>query len=183
MGKSNRGSLAMRSLLISGLVVLLAAAIQAEVFTKEKVKLGKKTCLCDFNIKIGDKCSGSAKCDKKCSGSGTVELGGCSFTLAVKKGKGKISKCSCEAGTTMPVPTEPATGSGSGETPVPMTGSGSGETPIPITGSGSGETPVPIPTSPGSGGPHQQEEKECSARANVTVLREVENVTVIVTAP
>ena len=90
------------------------------MFKKEKVKLGKKTCLCDFDIEIGNPCSGSAKCDKKCSGSGTVELGGCSFTLAVKKGKGKISKCACEAATVV-VPT----GSGSGETPVPITGSGS----------------------------------------------------------
>merc|ERR1711892_448088 len=147
MGKSHRASLAMRLLWISLLASVLAVTIHAEVFKKEKIQLGKKKCLCDFSLDIGEKCQGTAKCDKKCSGSGDVELGGCSFTLAVKRGKGKISKCSCETAST-----EPTTGSGSGETPVPIIGSGSGATPIPITGSGSGETPVPI-TGSGSGGP------------------------------
>merc|ERR1712106_582396 len=131
MGKPHRASLAMSFLWISLLASVLAATVHAEDFKKEKIQLGKKKCLCDFSLDIGEKCKGTAKCDKKCSGSGDVELGGCSFTLAVKKGKGKISKCSCEAAST-----EPTTGSGSGETPVPITGSGSGETPVPITGSG-----------------------------------------------
>merc|ERR1712106_907191 len=131
MGKSHRAPLAMRFLWISLLASVLAVAVHAEDFKKEKIQLGKKKCLCDFSLDIGEKCKGTAKCDKKCSGSGDVELGGCSFTLAVKKGKGKISKCSCEAAST-----EPTTGSGSGETPVPITGSGSGETPVPISGSG-----------------------------------------------
>merc|ERR1712106_865947 len=133
MGKSRRASLAMRFLWISLLASVLAATIHAEDFKKEKIQLGKKKCLCDFSLDMGEKCKGTAKCDKKCSGSGDVELGGCSFTLAVKRGKGKISKCSCKT-----VSTEPTTGSGSGETPVPITGSGSGETPVPITGMGSG---------------------------------------------
>jgi len=88
-------------------------------------------------------CKGTAKCDKKCSGAGKVEVGGCSFVLQVKKGAGKISKCACDAAQ----PTiGPVTGSGSG--PEPPTGSGSG--PSPPIGSGSGEQPVPLPGS-GSG--------------------------------
>merc|ERR1712106_400318 len=112
MGKSNRASLAMRFLWISLLASVLAVTIHAEDFKKEKIQLGKKKCLCDFSLDIGEKCQGTAKCDKKCSGSGDVELGGCSFTLAVKKGKGKISKCSCKTAST-----EPTTGSGSGAPP------------------------------------------------------------------
>merc|ERR1712106_335924 len=121
MGKPHRASLAMSFLWISLLASVLAATVHAEDFKKEKIQLGKKKCLCDFSLDIGEKCKGTAKCDKKCSGSGDVELGGCSFTLAVKKGKGKISKCSCEAAST-----EPTTGSGSGGPPMPITGSGSG---------------------------------------------------------
>merc|ERR1712128_380504 len=135
MGKSRRASFTMRFLGMSLLAIVLAATVQAEDFTKEKIQLGKKKCLCDFSLDVAEKCKGTAKCDKKCSGSGEVEIGGCSFTLVVKKGKCKISKCSCETAPTLP-PTETTTntGSGSGETPVPMTGSGSG--PVPITGSG-----------------------------------------------
>merc|ERR1712123_115582 len=145
MGKSHRASFTMRFLGMSLLAIVLAATVQAEDFTKEKIQLGKKKCLCDFSLDVAEKCKGTAKCDKKCSGSGEVEIGGCSFTLVVKKGKDKISKCSCET-----APTLPPTGSGSGETPVPITGSGSEEPPMPITGSGSG--PVPI-TGSGSGVP------------------------------
>merc|ERR1711892_1613555 len=129
MGKSHRASFTMRFLGMSLLAIVLAATVQAEDFTKEKIQLGKKKCLCDFSLDVAEKCKGTAKCDKKCSGSGGVEIGGCSFTLVVKKGKGKISKCSCETG-----PTLPPTGSGSEEPPMPITGSG----PVPITGSGSG---------------------------------------------
>merc|ERR1712106_1193897 len=161
MGKPHRASLAMSFLWISLLASVLAATVHAEDFKKEKIQLGKKKCLCDFSLDIGEKCKGTAKCDKKCSGSGDVELGGCSFTLAVKKGKGKISKCSCEAAST-----EPTTGSGSGETAVPITGSGSGETPVPITGSGSGEQPVPI-TGSGSGAPTAGGEgMQCSCKCD-----------------
>merc|ERR1712123_171233 len=137
MGKSHRASLAMRFLWISLLALVLAATVQAEeCLEKEKVQLGRKKCVCDLCLDMGGKCKGTAKCDKKCSGSGEVEFGGCTFTLTVKKGKGKISKCSCV------IPTEPTTGSGSGETPVPITGSGSGGPPMPITGSGSGALPA-----------------------------------------
>jgi len=91
---------------------------------------------------MGTKCSGTAKCDKKCSGTGTVEIGGCSFKLAVKKGKGKISGCACAAQPTeAPAPT--GTGSGSGETPVPMPGSGSGSEPMPPTGGSGSGAPAP----------------------------------------
>merc|ERR1712106_872146 len=135
MGKSHRASFTMRFLGMSLLAIVLAATVQAEDFTKEKIQLGKKKCLCDFSLDVAEKCKGTAECDKKCSGSGEVEIGGCSFTLVVEKGKGKISKCSCET----PVPV-PITGSGSEEPPMPITGSGSG--PVPITGSGSGAPPA-----------------------------------------
>merc|ERR1711892_726815 len=159
MGKSHRASFTMRFLGMSLLAIVLAATVQAEDFTKEKIQLGKKKCLCDFSLDVAEKCKGTAKCDKKCSGSGEVEIGGCSFTLVVKKGKGKISKCSCET-----APTLPPTGSGSGETPVPMTGSGSEEPPMPITGSGSG--PVPI-TGSGSGAPPAGGEgMQCSCKCD-----------------
>jgi len=126
------------------------------------VKLGKRTCTCTFTMETkGNKCTGQAKCDKKCTGNGAVEVGDYSFTLAVKKGKGKIAKCTVAVMPTVgPVeptgsgsgPVEP-TGSGSGSGPVEPTGSGSG--PPPPTGSGSGEVPVPM----GEGMP-------CSCRCN-----------------
>merc|ERR1711892_409594 len=95
MGKSQRDSLAMRFLWISLLALVLAATVQAEeCLEKEKVQLGRKKCVCDLCLDMGEKCKGTAKCDKKCSGSGEVEFGGCTFTLTVKKGKGKISKFS-----------------------------------------------------------------------------------------
>merc|ERR1712123_406140 len=109
MGKSHRASLAMRFLWISLLASVLAATVHAEDFNKEKIQLGKKKCLCDFSLDIGEKCKGTAKCDKKCS---------------------------CEAASTEPTTGSgsgetpvPITGSGSGETPMPITGSGSGAPP------------------------------------------------------
>merc|ERR1712123_532680 len=161
MGKSQRDSLAMRFLWISLLALVLAATVQAEeCLEKEKVQLGRKKCVCDLCLDMGEKCKGTAKCDKKCSGSGEVEFGGCTFTLTIKKGKGKISKCSCV------IPTEPTTGSGSGETPVPITGSGSGEQPVPITGSGSGGSEEPI-TGSGSGAPPAGGEgMQCSCKCD-----------------
>merc|ERR1712236_47251 len=152
MGKSDIGDFqAMRGLLICSLAILLANSIQAaDVFKNEKVKLGKRTCTCTFTMETkGTKCAGQAKCDKKCTGNGAVEVGDYSFTLAVKKGKGKIAKCTVAVMPTVG-PVEP-TGSGSG--PVEPTGSGSG--PPPLTGSGSGEVPVPM----GEGMP-------CSCRCN-----------------
>merc|ERR1711892_610837 len=138
-----------------------------------------KTCTCSFSLEAdGAKCSGTAKCDKKCSGTGVVEVGMYSFTLKMKKGKGAISKCKAEELITLP--TQPPTGSGS---PQPgsgvgsgtgggsmggmgsrcacvakgmggSTGSGSGPVPLPPTGSGSGSGPLPptvAPTGSGSG--------------------------------
>merc|ERR1711910_132109 len=85
----------------------------------------------------GTRCSGQAKCDKKCTGTDTVNVKEYSFTLAVKKGKAKISKCTVAAMPTVG-PVEP-TGTGSGSGPVEPAGSGSG--PVPT---GSGEEPVPM---------------------------------------
>merc|ERR1711892_703166 len=91
MGKSQRDSLAMRFLWISLLALVLAATVQAEeCLEKEKVQLGRKKCVCDLCLDMGEKCKGTAKCDKKCSGSGEVEFGGCTFTLTVKKGREKF---------------------------------------------------------------------------------------------
>jgi len=117
----------------------MEAMDRMEDFKNEKVKLGKKTCTCSFSLEAdGAKCSGTAKCDKKCSGSGVVEIGMYTFSLKMKKGKGAISKCKAEELITLP--TQPGSGSGSGEQPTPIPpapGSGSGEQP----GSGSGPSP------------------------------------------
>merc|ERR1719320_1113993 len=142
------------------------ATAQREVFKKQKVKLGKKNCMCDFDLKMNTKCSGKATCDKKCSGTGTVEIKGCSFTLKMKKGKGSISNCACAASPTeAPAPTGTGSGSGNGGEgsgasrcacvskgmggtgPSPPTGSGSGPAP---TGSGSGSGPAPTGSGSGS---------------------------------
>merc|ERR1712055_364934 len=153
MGKSNIGYFqAMRCLLIFSLVILLANFIQAaDVFENEKAKLGRRTCTCSFKMDSkGKKCAGTAKCDKKCTGTDTVEVGEYSFTLAVKKGKAKISKCKVAVMPTIG-PVEP-TGSGSGSGPVEPTGTGSGSGPFEPTGTGSGSGPVE-PTGSGSGPP------------------------------
>merc|ERR1739844_59884 len=151
MGKSNIGYFqAMRCLLIFSLVILLANFIQAaDVFENEKVKLGRRTCTCSFKMDSkGKKCAGTAKCDKKCTGTDTVDVGEYSFTLAVKKGKAKISKCKVAAMPTVG-PVEP-TGTSSGSGPVEPTGTGSGSGPVEPTGTGSGSGPPPI-TGSGSG--------------------------------
>ena len=45
------------------------------VFKNEKVILGKSECLCSFKMQDrGANCSGKAKCDKTCSGTGKVEI-------------------------------------------------------------------------------------------------------------
>merc|ERR1712215_518333 len=144
MGKSRRRLNIMRSLLIS--LVLLVLSVQADDFKGQKVTLGKRKCTCDFRLDMKETCKGTAKCDKKCSGAGKVEVGGCSFALQVKKGNGKISKCKCQAAQ----PTiGPITGSGSG--PAPPIGSGSGEQPVSLPGSGSGSGPGPQPPAGGEG--------------------------------
>merc|ERR1712215_578333 len=170
MGKSNIGYFqTMRCLLIFSLAILLANFIQAaDVFENEKVKLGRRTCTCSFKMDSkGKKCAGTAKCDKRCTGTDTVNVKEYSFTLAVKKGKAKISKCKVAAMPTVG-PVEP-TGTGSGSGPVEPTGSGSG--PVPT---GSGEEPVPIgsgtgpvePTGSGSGPPPMGEGMPCSCRCD-----------------
>ena len=64
------------------------------VFKNEKVILGKSECLCSFKMQDrGDNCSGKAKCDSKCSGTGKVEIGIFLFNLKVKKRKSAILKC------------------------------------------------------------------------------------------
>merc|ERR1711915_383053 len=160
MGKSRRRLNIMRSLLIS--LVLLVLSVQADDFKGQKVTLGKRKCTCDFRLDMKETCKGTAKCDKKCSGAGKVEVGGCSFALQVKKGNGKISKCKCQAAQ----PTiGPITGSGSG--PQPPTGSGSG--PSPPIGSGSGEQPVPLPGSgsgPGPQPPAGGEGMQCACKCD-----------------
>merc|ERR1711892_1079125 len=143
-------------------------------FKNEKVKLGKKTCTCSFSLEAdGAKCSGTAKCDKKCSGSGVVEIGMYTFSLKMKKGKGAISKCKAEAEPTPTGSGSPQPGSGAGSETGGggmggmgsrcacvakgmggSTGSGSGPGPLPPTGSGSGSGPLPptvAPTGSGSG--------------------------------
>merc|ERR1712142_1398795 len=94
------------------------------------IKLGKRSCTCDFAVV--KKCIGKAKCDKKCSGKGRVEVGG--YELDMKCQKGRCAVSNCQAGAPA---TEPTTGSGSGEEPVPITGTGSGSgPPMPPTGGG-----------------------------------------------
>ena len=90
--------LGMRFLLI---FILLASPIQSmvsfnfshfdlyyvlqEEFKDEKLTLGKKKCKCSFQLEAGgSKCTGKVTCDRKCSGSGTVQLGMFSFTLKMK---------------------------------------------------------------------------------------------------
>jgi len=152
----------------------MAATDRMEDFKNEKVKLGKKTCTCSFSLEAdGAKCSGTAKCDKKCSGSGVVEIGMYTFSLKMKKGKGAISKCKAEAEPTPTGSGSPQPGSGVGSETGGggmggmgsrcacvakgmggSTGSGSGPVPLPPTGSGSGSGPLPptvAPTGSGSG--------------------------------
>jgi len=154
----------MRFLLTSLLAVLLVNTILAETFKDEKLELGKSSCTCTLTLEAkGNKCSGKGKCDRKCSGAGTVELGIFSFTLSVKKGKAKISKCSAEE--------EESTtaGSGSGEQPITILppGSGSGEQPVSIPPTGSGSGPKPPTGGSGSGpAPPVGEGMQCSCKCD-----------------
>merc|ERR1712179_735239 len=70
MGKSTRGSFTMRASVISFGILLLVPAILADTFTGERVKVGKKTCTCDFTFTVAGngKAKGTGACDKKCSG-------------------------------------------------------------------------------------------------------------------
>merc|ERR1712032_855539 len=81
MGKSTSGSFTMRTSVISFGILLLVPSILADSFAGEKVKVGKKTCTCDFTFVLnGDRVnvkSSLVSCDKKCSGAAkNVELGG-----------------------------------------------------------------------------------------------------------
>merc|ERR1711970_740614 len=172
MGKSTRGSFTMRTSVISFGILFLVPAILADTFTGESVKVGKKTCTCDFTFTVAGngKARGTGSCDKKCSGNVkemTLNSAAYSYTFgfSVKKGKVKVGKVTAVAGstgeTTMPfgsgsgtataLPTMPGSGSG-------MPGSGSGWTGTPtgsgwtgMPGSGSGWTGMP--TGSGSGMP------------------------------
>ena len=85
---------------------------------KEKVKIGKKTCLCTFSlIADGTKLSpkSKAKCDKKCSGvAKKVSIEGArgvfTFDMMVKRGKvtllrGEFNTPTTPSGSTRPTPT------------------------------------------------------------------------------
>merc|ERR1711936_386570 len=148
------GPINMRTVAGLILVTLIIDISLAVKFTGVEIKLGKRSCTCDFTVVPKDPCTAKAKCDKKCSGKGQVEVEGYEMEMKCSKGKCAVSSCQ-DGGAATEVPTgsgsEPGSGpTGSGATPLPITGSGSGATPLPITGSGSGEEPVPI-TGTGSG--------------------------------
>merc|ERR1712212_1133133 len=167
MGKSTRGSFTMRTSVISFGILLLVPAILADTFTGESVKVGKKTCTCNFEFTVAGngKAKGTGSCDKKCSGnvkSMTLNSATYSYTfgLGVKKGKVKVGKVTAveasTGGTTMPfgsgsgtataLPTGPGSGSGwTGMPTMPPGGSGSGWTGMPTMppGGGSGWTGMP----------------------------------------
>merc|ERR1711936_905676 len=160
MGKSTRGSFTMRTSVISFGILLLVPAILADTFTRESVKVGKKTCTCNFEFTVAGngKAKGTGSCDKKCSGnvkSMTLNSATYSYTFGfgVKKGKVKVGKVTAveasTGGTTMPF------GSGSGTATALPTGPGSGSgwtgmPTMPPGGSGSGWTGMP--TMPPGGG-------------------------------
>merc|ERR1719357_887656 len=119
----------MRTLAGLILVALIIDISLAVKFTGVEIKLGKRSCTCDFTVVPKDPCTAKAKCDKKCSG-----------------GKCAVSSCQ-DGGTATEVPTGSGSEPGSGPTatPLPITGSGSGEEPVPITGTGSGSGMPPMP--------------------------------------
>merc|ERR1719184_450003 len=154
------------SLILGLLLIHLGQAVK---FSGVKVKLGKAKCTCDITVVPTEPCTGRAKCDKKCSGKGGVELDGFTVDLMCRKGKCTVLNCEAE-GTEAPTGSgsEPGPPPGSGsEPPMPITGSGSGEQPVPITGSGSGEQPVPMPpTGSGSGMPPTGSSMPCSCQCS-----------------
>merc|ERR1712020_443664 len=144
-----------------------------DTFEDESVKVGKKTCTCDFTFTVANngKARGSGSCDKKRSGNVkemTLNSATYSYTFgfSVKKGKVKVGKVQAVAGsteTTMPfgsgsgtataLPTGTGSGSGFPGSGSGMPGSGSGWTGMPTMppgGSGSGWTGMP--TMPPGGG-------------------------------
>jgi len=129
-------------------LLLVAQTSLAIKFDGVELKLGKRSCTCDFNIKVEEEsasCGGKVKCDSKCSGKGVAELED-SITVEMKCSKGRcsIGKCVLNGPTIGPVPQPILTGSGSGPEPLPPTGSG----PIPLPPTGSGPNPLP-PTGSG----------------------------------
>merc|ERR1712226_108471 len=152
MGKSVRGSFTMRTSMISLGFLFLVPTIFADSFTGESVKVGKKTCTCDFTFTVSNngKARGTGACDKKCSGNVkemTLNSATYSYTFgfSVKKGKVKVGKVEAVAGstgeTTMPFgsgTTMPGSGSGFPGSGTGMPGSGSG-----MPGSGSEWTGMP----------------------------------------
>merc|ERR1712108_54571 len=112
-----------------------------DTWAGESVKVGKKTCTCDFEFTVAGngKAKGTGSCDKKCSGnvkSMTLNSATYSYTFGfgVKKGKVKVGKVEAVGGsmggtTEMPGGSGMPAGSGSG-----TGGSGSGATPLPPTG-------------------------------------------------
>merc|ERR1719295_1579321 len=145
-----------------------------DTFEDEKIKVGKKTCTCDFTFTVANNgnARGTGSCDKKCSGNvkeTTLNSATYSYTFgfSVKKGKvkvGKVTAVEASTGTTMPfgsgsgtataLPTGPGSGSGfpsgTGMPTMPGSGSGSGWTGMPTLPGGSGWTGMP--TMPPGGG-------------------------------
>merc|ERR1711872_403654 len=149
MGKSTRGSFTMRTSVISFGILLLVPAILADTFTGESVKVGKKTCTCNFEFTVAGngKAKGTGSCDKKCSGnvkSMTLNSATYSYTFGfgVKKGKVKVGKVTAveasTGGTTMPFGSGPGSGSGFPGSGTGMPGSGSGWTGMPTMPPGGG---------------------------------------------
>ena len=76
----------MQMVMTQQMVGMRADTRGAEVFEDESVKVGKKTCTCDFSFTMaGNKVKKAAgTCDKKCSGAAkNVELGGVGMNLNV----------------------------------------------------------------------------------------------------
>merc|ERR1712130_1091122 len=133
-----------------------------DTFEDEKIKVGKKTCTCDFTFTVANngKARGTGSCDKKCSGNvkeTTLNSATYSYTFgfSVKKGKVKMGKVEAVGGSTgftteMPGGSGVPGGSGSGMpgggyghsgcvcVHMPDWAEGSGMPPMPGSGSGSG---------------------------------------------
>merc|ERR1711936_975921 len=154
MGKSTRGSFTMRTSVISFGILLLVPAILADTFTRESVKVGKKTCTCNFEFTVAGngKAKGTGSCDKKCSGnvkSMTLNSATYSYTFGFGVKMGKVTAVEASTGgTTMPfgsgsgtataLPTGPGSGSGFPGSGTGMPGSGSGWTGMPTMPPGGG---------------------------------------------
>merc|ERR1712215_321026 len=127
----------MRTLAGLILVALILDISLAVKFTGVEIKLGKRSCTCDFTVVPKDPCTAKAKCDKKCSGKGQVEVEGYEMEMKCSKGKCAVSSCQ-DGGAATTIPTGSGAEPGSGPT-------GSGATPLPITGTGSGSGMPPMP--------------------------------------